>query len=83
MIVLQLSINALVAPANLFIPALRTICMPKKDMPRHPGMMCVGIGIFIFGLVKYLGYSWEMAFMVLGVLAFLKGLLCFATCKCK
>ena len=36
--------------------------------------IAMGIGLFIFGLVKYLGYSWEMAFMVVGILAILKGL---------
>ncbi len=36
--------------------------------------LAIGIGLFIFGLIKYLGYNWEIAFMVIGILAFLKGL---------
>jgi hypothetical protein len=49
----------------------------KKDMSYHYGKkkMLLGFGIFLLGLIKYLGYSWEMALMVLGVLVFLKGLL--------
>ena len=52
----------------------------KVSTIRHHSMkehgkwkMCMGLGILIFGLVKYLGYSWEVAFMVVGVLAFLYG----------
>jgi hypothetical protein len=46
-------------------------------------LITVGLGLFIFGLVKYLGYTWETAFMVIGVLAVLKGLLTKMSCTCK
>ncbi len=44
-------------------------------------MLTLGIGLLVFGGVKYLGYSWEMALMVIGVLAILKGLLIMAMNK--
>ncbi len=31
--------------------------------------------LFLFGLIKYMGYSWEVALMVIGALVFLKGLI--------
>ncbi len=37
--------------------------------------MFTGALTVIFGAIKYLGYSWEMAIIVVGVLIFLKGLL--------
>ena len=56
--------------------------MAAKDYPRHKlGMFWGGLGLFILGLVKYLGYNWEMAFMVVGILAVLKGLLCYSMKK--
>jgi hypothetical protein len=47
----------------------------KKDMKYHYAKkkMLIGAGIFLFGLIKYLGYSWEQAIMVLGLLILLKG----------
>ncbi|MFH1474095.1 MAG: hypothetical protein ABIE55_04375 [Candidatus Aenigmatarchaeota archaeon] len=51
----------------------------KKKMDMHyyyaKKKMLLGVGIFLFGLIKYLGYSWEQAIMVLGILVFLKGVL--------
>lgn len=44
--------------------------------------IAIGIGLFIFGLVKYLGYSWEMAFMTVGVLAVLYGIVLKMSCGC-
>ena len=46
-----------------------------------PKVLLLGLGILIMGLVKYMGYSWEMALMVVGILAVLKGLLCMAMKK--
>lgn len=36
--------------------------------------LIAGLMVFIFGLVKYLGYGWEMAFMAIGILIALKAL---------
>jgi len=49
----------------------------KKDMHYHYAKkkMLMGFGIFLLGLIKYMGYSWEQALMVLGALVFLKGIL--------
>lgn len=41
----------------------------------------MGLGLLIFGGVKYMGYSWEMALMVVGILAIIKGLACYAMKK--
>ena len=49
-----------------------TMCYDAKHK------ITLGLGLFIFGLVKYLGYDWEIAFMVIGILAILKGLLMFS-----
>lgn len=43
----------------------------------------MGLGVFIFGLVKYLGYDWEMAFMTVGALAVLYGLWLKMSCRCQ
>ena len=40
----------------------------------HAEKSLFGLMIFLLGLVKYLGYSWEIALMVVGVLMALKGL---------
>ncbi len=54
-----------------------------KEMMKHKGkgLLMGGIGLFVLGLVKYLGYSWEMGLMVIGILAILKGLYCWSTKK--
>ena len=54
----------------------------KKDMHYHYGKkkMLMGFGIFLLGLIKYMGYSWEQALMVLGVLVFIKGILIKTKC---
>ena len=59
--------------------------MAKKECKCGCGMhaLCIGLGIFVLGLVKYLGYSWEMALMAIGALVVLKGLLVKMACKCK
>lgn len=44
-------------------------------------MFWLGLGLLIFGGVKYMGYSWEMALMVIGILAIIKGLACYAMKK--
>ncbi len=44
--------------------------------------MVMGLGLFIFGLVKYMGYSWEIAFMTLGVLAVIYGTWMKLSCSC-
>jgi len=56
--------------------AAQAVQWDEKKMMKHKAkaMISLGIGVFIFGLVKYLGYSWEIAFMTVGVLAVLKGL---------
>lgn len=53
----------------------------KKEQPSHEKFMhhyrkkkmFMGFLLFIFGLVFYLGYSWDVALMVVGALVFLKG----------
>jgi hypothetical protein len=54
-----------------------------KDKKCVPGKGCAvaGIGLFIFGLVKYLGYEWDVAFMVLGILAIIWGILAYSMHK--
>jgi len=51
----------------------------KPFMPDHlhfaKKKMGFGFLLFVFGLIKYLGYGWEIAFMVIGILIFLKGLM--------
>lgn len=37
--------------------------------------MMMGCMLFLFGLVVYLGYTWDIALMLVGVLVFLKGLM--------
>jgi preprotein translocase subunit SecF len=34
-----------------------------------------GLFAFLFGLIKYLGYEWEYAFMAIGILIVLKSLI--------
>ena len=55
----------------------------KKDMHYHYAKkkMLMGFGIFLLGLVKYLGYSWEQGLMLIGVLVFLKGILIKMKCR--
>ena len=50
--------------------------MAKEKCYNHASMMplMMGLGLLIFGGVKYLGYSWEMALMVIGILAIIKGI---------
>ena len=38
-------------------------------------MMMIGVGLFIAGLLRYMGYDWSVVLMVLGALAFIKGLM--------
>ena len=58
---------------------IKRIKQMKPCMPDHlhfaKNKMAFGVMVFIFGLIKYLGYSWEIAFMVIGALVFLKGLM--------
>lgn len=58
--------------------------IPCTCPPMHSGkgMLMFGLGIFIFGLIRYLGYDWSVALMGLGILAFLKGLIIKMKC-CK
>ena len=51
--------------------------MKGDDWQYHYGKkkMLMGAGIFLLGLVKYLGYSWEEGLMLIGVLVVLKGLM--------
>ena len=37
--------------------------------------MMMGCMLFLFGLVVYLGYTWDIALMLIGALVFLKGLM--------
>jgi hypothetical protein len=37
--------------------------------------LITGLGLFVIGLIKYLGYSWEMALMAIGILLVLKSLI--------
>lgn len=37
--------------------------------------MVMGCMLFLFGLVVYLGYTWDIALMLVGALVFLKGLM--------
>ena len=52
----------------------------KRAVKAAACMMCpgdyklFGTLALIFGIILYLGYGWEMAFIVLGVLMLLKGL---------
>lgn len=62
--------------------------MPRKEevsmgeWKEHKAMhrMMTGVGVFIFGLAlwwtysQYGMYKWDIAFMVIGILMFLKGL---------
>ena len=40
------------------------------------GLLVKGLAVFLLGLIKYLGYSWEMALMAVGILLVLKSLIC-------
>jgi len=56
--------------------AKKQVQKPMYDRHSHgKKKMLPGLGIFLLGLIKYLGYEWEIALMVVGALAFLKGLL--------
>ena len=57
--------------------------MAKEKCYNHASMMplMMGLGLLIFGGVKYLGYSWEMALMVIGILAIIKGIVLMAMKK--
>jgi len=37
--------------------------------------MLFGLLLFVFGLIKYLGYGWDVALMTVGALIFVKGLI--------
>ena len=53
-----------------------------KDMKhKGHGLLMGSVGLFILGLVKYLGYTWEMALMVVGILGIIKGLICWSKKK--
>ncbi len=52
--------------------------MPEKSkecccMKGKP--MVMGIILFLIGILRYLGYDWNMVLMAVGVLLFLKGIL--------
>ncbi len=53
--------------------------MAKKDnewMRWHAKKtMMIGVALLIAGLLRYMGYDWSVVLMVLGALAFIKGLM--------
>jgi len=51
--------------------------MKSAECCSHYGKKKLLIGVFLFllGLVKYMGYDWDMVLMVAGVLVFAKGIL--------
>ncbi len=56
--------------------------MVRKRTVRKVGSTCdcghtwmCGLFAFLFGLIAYLGYGWEMAFMAIGLLIVLKSLI--------
>jgi hypothetical protein len=55
--------------------------MAKEMRHKGKGLVTVGAGLLILGAVKYLGYNWEMALMVIGILAIIKGLICYGMKK--
>lgn len=55
--------------------------MAEKEYRHKFGMLWGGLGLFILGLVKYMGYNWEMALMVVGILAVIKSLACYGMKK--
>ncbi len=57
--------------------------MTKEKCYEHKGkgMLMGGLGLLILGAIKYFGYSWEMGLMVIGILAIIKGLICWSMKK--
>ncbi|MEM7824969.1 MAG: hypothetical protein QXO27_03270 [Candidatus Aenigmatarchaeota archaeon] len=55
------------------VEKMSAVC--EKMMKHKPyKMMFLGIILFVIGLLKYLGYDWNIVLMALGVLFFLKGI---------
>jgi hypothetical protein len=48
-------------------------CDWQKIMPMK--IMCLGLILFLIGIIRYYGYDWNIVLMVVGIVLFLKGIM--------